>query len=314
MKKLLTAFLTGISLFSTSLAGGNPIVELYNEMNQPVNPGTPSVSDPYLQKLTEYLNGGKLRDFDTPKNDYQKLVRTLHMNMNAPGLAGLFAEWFKGKTYDDYVKERDGIVEDFLENADPFSSSFSIQKAWGEILSGIYAGYSFGWIPQPDLTKQLVPEGDKIIYSFRVGQQKVREAALLSEAKRILRMTKNLNDMYKNFFKVCSYPEVDVKFPPNDTPDKPSVHCHCHASGCCHCSCSCSYEGEFHYVPITSSLESMTKILVAEEQRTRKVLCADYLARILQLKTEVETAKINLYNLSAEYGLLENYEKEKAGL
>ena len=299
-----------------SSSGDNPVITLYSEMSQPVNSVKPKVSDPYLQKLTDYLTGGKLRDFNEPHNDYERLIRTLHLTRNAPGLAGLFADWYKGKTYDDYVRERDRIIEDFLINADPFSPSFSLDSAWGEILSGIYAGYSFGWIPQPDATKQLINEGDKLLYSFRVGQQKVREATLLTEAKRILALTKQLNDLYRQFSQVCPTEDVseEIKFPPNDTPDVPRVYCYCTSAGCCSCSCTCNYEGEFHYVPITSSLESFAKIFVSESVKTRRIACADYLARIMQLKTELETTKMNLYNLSASYGLLENDEKVKSGI
>ena len=183
------------------------------------------------------------------------------------------------------------------------------------LVAGIVAGFSVGYIPQPNFNVQKanLPRGYDLYYLYRVNQQALREGVLLGYVKKVLRLkeeTQTLMDYVDDFCQTADE-KPDYDFPPDDTPDRIHVVCRCHCS--CAGSCYSRVEGEFHYKPITSSLEKMTEILVEQERETRKILCLNYLSKLETLKAEVQQAELELFNLSATYGGLENNEKATYG-
>ena len=201
------------------------------------------------------------------------------------------------KTFADYLRELNSVQADMSKGRLKSDNYGDDQDNYMSVAGGVVAGFSYGKSIHPSSSAQVGSYKDpyKTYYAFKVGQQKVREAVLKEHMERVVLLKKELSFLYSLVNRYCSREMVEYEYMAK-TPPTPDV--------------LVGGTGTLYYRPIIRAIEDQTAWLLDVGERSLKLKCVDYMAKLHAIKVEIEQTEISLYQLSALYGLLENDERK----
>ena len=232
-------------------------------------------------------------------NDYTKKV---YYTDNTAGLLGYYFRYYsknqKGGV-SNYQNDVNQIQLNLSNSRVDYNHSLSVDNYLKALYTLYASGQSYGYIYAPDPSMQAQNQRNPALWSFRVGQQAMRDAVVKEYAERLILLNKELERMYNDYKRYCDlnnindfqtdYATVSV------APD--------YIVGMC--------SGTLFYMNVINQLNDVMRGLQDMDRRKMQIECANLLTNINTLKAQITQAEIQLATLSATYGLLSNVEKDK---
>jgi len=267
----------------------------------------------YADALIRYFVAGEdvseTEDMEDILKDAHKADSTVFFLGVLNGLGWLASNYNNRYSFDDYKEQLQKIYnkineiditwnnyQKFLTDPERVSSLISA------LTLGISAGISYGYIMEPDAKKQIdsLPLNFKPYYSFRVGQQKLREAVLKSYRDQIVREKAELAYLINLMNVYCGLVSTsfDINFNVSGNADIMII------------KGDSSGRGIFRYDRIINALRLQTLYLLQGDAEQKKIMCLVYASQLQNAKVLLTLTELNLFNLSAKYSELENDEKK----
>ncbi len=266
-----------------------------NISNADLNTGVPLL-DNWFETIKQ--NGNI--DGKANTNDYTKKV---YYSDNTPALLGYYFGYYsRNKTNSHYKDDLKNIKDNVLSGSVvDYNSSLDTNKNLQAMYTLYVSGQSYGYIYGPDPSKQSQLQRNPALYSFRVGQQQIRDAVVKEYTERILLLNKELENLYSEYKRNCDIGQNHINNFQSDwakvsaAPD--------FIVGLC--------SGTLFYMNILNQLEDITRANQDMIKRYMQISCTNLLTNITSLKTQIYQTQLQLATLSANYGILSNMEKDR---
>ena len=288
---------------------------VYNQSSSSINQmlaGSNSVPAPVASQFLWFATlggGGNMSGFKLPSDTYTQDVYALDSTAsllgylyNPPG-----GVWWKNQdTFSGYMKQVNSLYQSLSSDLNiSYNSASTVNPASSStLLSGLLtlysAGQSFGYIFQPDATKQTQNQNNPASYAFRVMQQTQRDAVIKTFASQITLLNTELANLYNLYHTYCqalvapgsiSSFTINLPTPPNNCDN---------IDGSWVC-----------YYNVNTDINQLAQQQQDLKQYQMTVQCGQWLTQITTLKTAITQAELQLATLSAQYGLLSDKEKSR---
>lgn len=190
------------------------------------------------------------------------------------------------------------------------SPSLNASAYTAKLWAGAMAGISEGWNPVPDakLQHKTLDVESSLRYSFRMGQQSLRDATIREYLDEMVEQKKETSALMSFVIELCD-PMSDTFFNGSgfgalwSSLSEPSVSLAPpdRVTGTCN--------GVFRYTPVTTALKEVARWIFETSQRETTVLCTQAAIQAWQSNQLTTLTEISLYQLNALYNLLQNFEK-----
>lgn len=271
----------------------------------------------YMKSLVQFFQ----RTGSTPSSIYSSAYNKIVQSDRGDLLLGLYfttsnRNWVINKSasyasYSDYSSEVQNLVG-IINKArlSLTSTSLNASAYTAKLWAGAMAGISEGWNPIPDakLQHKTLDVESSLRYSFRMGQQSLRDATIREYLDEMVEQKKETSALMSFVVELCN-PSSDIFFDGNGFDSMWSMWSSVSVSSAPPDMIKGYCSGILYYRPVTAALKEVARWIFETSQRETTVLCTQAAIQVWQSNQLTTLAEISLYQLNALYNLLQNFEK-----